>query len=1400
MKSTRIKRFLRSTAIVTAIVIASFTVVSSAWTPNTAPHSGISYSQYPDGYQSSNNPVVTFNSYTDFPASLTNIKSPWDQSLGNTVYQGPLDERHFLRVVKRDPNTHTRSTYTYNDIDFTEMSQGKQSQESGIEDGDTLVFWVYIHNNASPGANDANNKSGAAIAKDVSLRVDLDGTGESINPTAYLSASNATPKQISSDTLISGDDKFSLEPIGRNGGIYTEDGFRQFTLAEMQSLFSNNGLDIGSERGRTDEWLGCSQHQRWVTFEVQVKEAPKVCEKLVIEPRVLADGKVCATITEGDYEGKLTWTSTGGGKMVSNGGTVVDSTIQTEINTSESRESCTIIQGITKDQEATLKVVADDAANTCFDEIKTEPEAPVCKSLKFTKRFVTDGNICANLQGKYDGIIRFTIDGPGNIRNYGQTAGTGEPVNYIDTRGVDGADSCVRAGGTGPGTEITIEAIESNVAECKDSIKAAEQPGICQSLEFTKRPSTTEIQSGLYCVKANPNDSYDGTMQWTLTGQGGLSEPQEDAPLSLDPRLTDLSVDDGTVSIREDLLIPSAPTLENLPSIANKALTTELKNGQWCAFINAPGEDTTLDVKPTETEAAKLCNVKMQNTPTPPGICKSLEFTQRPDNSKVADGRYCVKANPNDSYEGKMTWTVTGGGQLADPAPVPISSSQPDGTVSLREDLLLPGPPTLQIPEGTIITEFSNGQWCADLTGTTDETKLDIRTTDFETSKQCNLTINNTPEPPSGGQCEEIELTPSGDLADGEYCVSVTKGEYSGEIEWTTVNADAIKDLRKANRQVTTIDSKGTNRSCITINDYEHESNSKLTVRAIGENAGTCQAIRTRSEDEPPVVKKKPEIEKGVKRVKDGKSAPWKKRVTVPYNGAKDDRTHGQVAELVQYRIDYTFETTEPVDVNIVDIDLNRPENPDYIGRDGRVGGTKGGSIDYANHLEILHGDALSANRTRVEPCNANGINPEEDICFEGDIDENSGVLVRNATMDITIFYTGRMNSIIDDTSCKDLRQSQDCAERFFNKARGVIIVEIPNPDGEGTRTLALKETDIISNDTQVMVPCRFFLTRAGGDVFFEDELGVGVDAQFCGRRSTTGIIIKRREETEGRIPSTGLEDIQTFSHEVCQLSSVAKDSELYNKYKKDIEALPEGYIDPISDFSSLICEIQLATASDLNKDFIKASLSENIERIARWNENLANKATISEADFNSGSSLLGEQVLRRKDDLKITSLDLSKIGQASKQFGAKTIIVEGDLTIEGDIKYPALSEEDFLNPREIPSLAFIVLGGDIKVSPDVTELSGVFFVQQEFPGDTKSGRLTSTFDGSGQPKNSEQQLTIFGQVFGDIKELFQTRLYSGDPRRDEGAIVIRYDERIILNTPPGLEQIIDLNQVEVAR
>lgn len=124
---------------------------------------------------------------------------------------------------------------------------------------------------------------------------------------------------------------------------------------------------------------------------------------------------------------------------------------------------------------------------------------------------------------------------------------------------------------------------------------------------------------------------------------------------------------------------------------------------------------------------------------------------------------------------------------------------------------------------------------------------------------------------------------------------------------------------------------------------------------------------------------------------------------------------------------------------------------------------------------------------------------------------------------------------------------------------------------------------------------------------------------------------------------------------------------------------------------------------------------------------------------------------------------------------GSGVIVVNGDLVIDANVFYNATQVFDVKN---LASVAWIVRG-DLIVSPNVSTLSGAFFVIGD---DTLDG----AHDGAvvTQPAIATQ-LVVIGLMMARSFDL--QRNYEGVFGSDEPSELFYYDGRAVLNTPPGL-------------
>lgn len=371
----------------------------------------------------------------------------------------------------------------------------------------------------------------------------------------------------------------------------------------------------------------------------------------------------------------------------------------------------------------------------------------------------------------------------------------------------------------------------------------------------------------------------------------------------------------------------------------------------------------------------------------------------------------------------------------------------------------------------------------------------------------------------------------------------------------------------------------------------------------------------------------------------------------------------------------------------------------------------------------------------------------------------------------IIIKYQMLNKSIIDDKSCKKLIAALGCGEEFNNVAR---------LKGYKENTYSKVQNDEKAK-AKVIVICPFVLSRQAGDVFFHDVIDTGIDVAKCSEvKGAQGPGITPTPKPPKVNPITGTGNLPTNlklqlpSHDVCRYSNSDKNL--------------EGYNDVLKHFSSTICELRADVAKAWQEQYINKAVSANITRLSRFGENLNIPRLTSLSDLDSVKNK-ESGVYIKEGDFKIDGNPLL-IEKSGKIPAAETYIIKnGDLYINSNIEYGATN---YLKPSEIPSAAFIVIDGNIIIDNSVTKMDGIYMaIDLDYSGD---GKITNS-DSNNTTKNL---LKVSGSLIGNVYELFASRIGVGDPLKDEGSVTIQYDERILLNTPPGINELIDIKQAVI--
>lgn len=135
---------------------------------------------------------------------------------------------------------------------------------------------------------------------------------------------------------------------------------------------------------------------------------------------------------------------------------------------------------------------------------------------------------------------------------------------------------------------------------------------------------------------------------------------------------------------------------------------------------------------------------------------------------------------------------------------------------------------------------------------------------------------------------------------------------------------------------------------------------------------------------------------------------------------------------------------------------------------------------------------------------------------------------------------------------------------------------------------------------------------------------------------------------------------------------------------------------------------------------------------------------------------------------------------------GSGIIIVDGDLTIKGNVNYSSGNVET--NYKQLASVAWIIKG-DLYIDGGVSNLAGTFIVLGKDEVSECGSNLASPTQKCGiiYTGDSSSQLVISGQI---LAKNFQFQRTFRNSSREPSELII-YDGRNIINPPPGLGDVV---------
>jgi hypothetical protein len=391
-----------------------------------------------------------------------------------------------------------------------------------------------------------------------------------------------------------------------------------------------------------------------------------------------------------------------------------------------------------------------------------------------------------------------------------------------------------------------------------------------------------------------------------------------------------------------------------------------------------------------------------------------------------------------------------------------------------------------------------------------------------------------------------------------------------------------------------------------------------------------------------------------------------------------------------------------------------------------------------------------------------NDLLQNENACYNPDyFPENGGeVIIENVgwiedqdpDATIRIRYVGIVSAGV---SC-DSEDDECLTEEFENEA------EVSVYDGAA----------VLEAEARLVSLCSYLVTRNAGDVFLEVELEGGSDIS-CIFAEEEGVSSDFRNVDALVILEADSDDDDDGDTDPIEAAYTA-DYSISTTSLCDDTGESEGLI---GNLSSYVCEIVTSVSELWKSESVEGTTESVVSQATR------NAETTQLLDsYNTWDELYNDLYNHNNPDSGILYFDGDEsqsgtitLGQIEIPEGAWTLIVENaQLNITQDISYGTGS------PTNMPSMAFITLGGDIYIGSGAHEIVGVYYTDQAFDGDERSA--------------VSDDLTIYGSIYGYIQPLLNAANYVGPPTLDGGGIVVRYDSRIILNTPPALSEYVDIN------
>jgi len=419
-------------------------------------------------------------------------------------------------------------------------------------------------------------------------------------------------------------------------------------------------------------------------------------------------------------------------------------------------------------------------------------------------------------------------------------------------------------------------------------------------------------------------------------------------------------------------------------------------------------------------------------------------------------------------------------------------------------------------------------------------------------------------------------------------------------------------------------------------------------------------------------------------------------------------------------------------------------------------------SSKFMSYVPYIKMDGMDS--VQIDPCEydetSKALNTTT-VCYDYRVtpDADGQVIIENAgnAVDqygegaaIRIRYVGIVNSKLDCSS------SEDClTEEYTNNANVDAYPELSD--------------STLSASARLVVLCSYLLTENAGDVYLDENFEGGSNLaciyedadNSAGYSNTDGLVIVNSDTTtsDGTVSATTDSSVTDETASYCD--------------SNDGTSL-------LGNLSSYVCEIFTSVSNLWKESSVESTTDEHLSQATR------NVSTNQVSDqYSSWNDLLAlsntnnpDSHILYFDGSKSTTGTLELTGEITVPAGAWTLIVENaDLQINKDITYATVDSSDY---NDLPSMAFVVTGGDIFIENTASNLVGVYYTDQSFDGTDRSAVYG--------------QLFVDGSLYGNLQPLLDACNYVGPPTQEGGGLVVRYDSRILLNTPPSLSEYVDVD------